>query len=109
MLVNSQLFCLRPVGIQPCYVSFNYLFLSLNVGHNENYQVTDNKSTQQRACKVTILWSEFYAGLSVNYWYLFCESKNNKTLITMFDYFTTLSKTSELRSSNIKLTIPQAM
>ena len=35
MLVNSQLFCLRPVGILNPVNMFKCLFLSLFVGHNK--------------------------------------------------------------------------
>ena len=57
MRVNSQLVCLRPVGMLACHVYLKYLFLSLFavVGHNENYWVTSNCVTPIKSIYLFIL------------------------------------------------------
>ena len=56
-LVNNQLVCLLPVGILTNFVYFNYMFLSLLVGHNVNYWAHSNcvTSIKKRSLKSTVV------------------------------------------------------
>ena len=57
-LVNNQLVCLLPVDILTNFVSFNYMFLSLFVGHNVNYWAHSNYCvTSIKNVLLSLLWS----------------------------------------------------